>query len=150
MSKKTQKKAEEQWYLPQDSRTHLEKLFKEMPEPVTLEVFTRSGENDPYNEAMVAFMRDIGRLGEKISVNFNDLDDVKAAQYGVSRSPSLLLQPETYRIRYTGTPLGEEARVFIETLMLISHGKSGLSQSSRDVLAGLKEQRELKVFISPT
>lgn len=150
MSKKTQQKAEEQWYLPQDSRAHLEKLFKEMPEPVTLEVFTRSGENDPYNEAMVAFMRDIDRLGQKISVNFNDLDDVKAAQYGVSRSPSLLLQPETYRIRYTGTPLGEEARVFIETLMLISHGKSGLSQSSRDVLADLKDERAIKVFISPT
>ncbi|BBD09057.1 FAD-dependent oxidoreductase [Desulfovibrio ferrophilus] len=150
MSDETKKNGEEQWYLPEDSRTHLEKLFKDMPEPVTLEVFTQPGVNDPYNEAMEMFMRDIDRLGEKITVNFNDLESEKASKYGVSLSPSLLVQPEKYRIRYTGTPLGEEARVFIETMMLISHGKSGLSQSSQDVLAGLSEEREIKVFISPT
>jgi len=150
MTDDAKKNGEEQWYLPEDSRKHLAKLFKDMPEPVTLEVFTQEGMNDPYNEAMVLFLRDIDRLGEKITVNFNDLQGGKASKYDVRRSPTLLVQPETHRIRYTGTPLGEEARVFIETMMLLSHGKSGLSESSRQVLGELKEEREIKVFISPT
>lgn len=143
-------KSNNDWYLPEDSREHLEALFKEMQEPVTLEVFTREGQNDAYNEAMTMFMRDIDRLGEKITVNFNDMGDEKATQYGVTRSPSLLIDPDNFKIRYTGTPLGEEARVFVETLMLVSHRKSGLSEVARSVLSELDEKRDVRVFVSPT
>lgn len=140
----------EDWYLPEDGREHLKKVFAQMPEPVTIEMFTRKGDNDPYNEAVELFLHDIERLGEKITVNRNDLAGDKAEAHGVTRSPTLLVEPERYRLRYTGAPLGEEARVFIELLLLVSHGKSGLSQASRDALGLLDSEREIKVFISPT
>ena len=141
---------QQDWYLPEDSREHLRKVFSEMPETVTLEIFTQEGMNDPYNEAMLKFMHDLDRLGEKIVVNHNSLESEKARTYGVTRSPSLLVEPERYRLRYTGTPLGEEARVFIEVVLLVSNGVSGLSVHSREALKLLEEERDVKVFISPT
>lgn len=138
------------WYLPEDSREHLTKVFSDMPASVTLEVFTQEGINDPYNEAMIRFMRDLERLGEKININYNSLESDVARTHGVTRSPSLLIQPDQYKLRYTGTPLGEEARVFIEVLLLVSNGVSGLSEHSREAMKMLEEERDLKVFISPT
>lgn len=141
---------QQDWYLPEDSREHLRKVFSEMPETVTLEVFTQEGMNDPYNEAMLKFMRDLDRLGEKIVVNYNSLESEKARTHEVTRSPTLLVEPGRYRLRYTGTPLGEEARVFIEVVLLVSNGVSGLSAHSREALKLLEEERDVKVFISPT
>jgi len=148
MSKKDS--AKDEWYLPEDSRKHLEQLFEGLREPVALEVFTKAGENDPYNEAMTMFMRDVARLGSKIDVSFHDVVSEKAQKRDVTRSPTLLVAPDKYAIRYTGAPLGEEARTFIEILMLASHEQSGLSNLSQQILGELKEQRQVRVFISPT
>lgn len=149
-SKQTKGSGEQDWYLPEESREHLRQLFTGMAEPVALEVYTKEGENDAYNEAMTLFMRDVGRLGEKIDVSFHELGGAEASRRKVTRSPTLLIAPDSYSIRYTGAPLGEEARIFIETLMLASRGKSGLSEISRNVLSELEEPRNVKVFISPT
>ncbi|MCK9238912.1 FAD-dependent oxidoreductase [Desulfocurvus sp.] len=138
------------WYLPEDSRRHLRELFAGMRDEVVLEAYTRAGENDPYNEAMTLFLHDLRRLGDRIVVRLHDVDSEEAARRGVTRSPTLLVAPERYAIRYTGAPLGEEARVLVETVMLASAGRSGLSDMSRRVLADLAEPREVRVFISPT
>ncbi len=139
-----------EWYLPEDSRKHLEELFAGMREPVALEVFTKDGSNDPYNEAMTLFMRDVARLGPKISVTHHTVGDEQAQKRGVDRSPTLLVAPDRYALRFTGAPLGEEARTFIETLMLASYGQSGLSDLSKKIMAELKEERDVKVLVSPT
>lgn len=138
------------WYLPEDSRAHLRELFARMRDEVVLEAYTKEGENEPYNEAMTLFLRDLERLGGRIVVRLYDVDSEQAAARGVTRSPTLLVAPDRYAIRYTGAPLGEEARVLIETIMLASAGSSGLSEISRRVLAELTEPRAVRVFISPT
>lgn len=139
-----------EWFLPEDSRQYLEKVFADLKDTVVLEVYTRAGDNDPYNEAMTGFTRDLGRLGGgKIEVTTFDADGDQAAKRGVSASPSLLIQPETYRIGYMGTPLGEEARTFIETIIQVSHAKSMLSQVSQQMLDALDEPRDVKVFMNP-
>lgn len=144
------KKNGDDWYLPEDSRKHLEELFKGMKRDIRLEVFTKDGENDAYNEAMTLFMRDVSRLGERIEVEYHELGSDKAEERGVDRSPTLLVQPDEYGLRYTGAPLGEEARTFIEVLMLVSYGQSGLSEVSRKIVGELKDKRSIKVFVSPT
>jgi thioredoxin reductase (NADPH) len=40
------------------------------------------------------------------------------------------MDPERYRIRWLGAPIGEEARTFVEALLMIGHRKSGLSEES--------------------
>ncbi|TVM25349.1 hypothetical protein, partial [Oceanidesulfovibrio marinus] len=36
------------WFLPEDSRKSILKLFASLKEPVTLEAYTQPGENDAY------------------------------------------------------------------------------------------------------
>lgn len=137
------------WFLPEDSRKYLAKLFLDLKDPVRFEVFTRDGVNDPYNQAMTRFVTDLGRLSDKILAEFFTIPSDQATRRQVERSPTLLMAPDVYRIRYTGSPLGEEARTFIEAILLASVGQSGLSKASRDLLAHLDEPREVRVFVNP-
>lgn len=137
------------WFLPKDSREYLEKLFKDLKATVRFEVFTQAGVNDPYNEAMTRFVTDLGKLSDKIQPEFFTIPSDQATQREVERSPTLLIAPDTYRIRYTGSPLGEEARTFIEAILLTSVGQSGLSKVSKDLLAHLEEKRSVRVFVNP-
>lgn len=138
------------WFIPQDSRDYLLKLFAKFKEPVTLELFTKAGLNDKYNEFTQKFLGDLDRLTDKIVLRSYTLDDPHARERGVDRSPEILVAPDKYRLRFTGAPAGEEGRSFIETLLLASTGDSGLAPSSRELLAELDEPRQVTVFVSPT
>lgn len=149
--KKDKKKEEDNdWFLPEESRKHLEEHFGSLEAPVTLVIFTQEGENDPYNEYIHKFADDLSRLSEKITIESHDLDSDIAREHGVEASPTVLFNPDTYDIRFRGAPLGEEGRSFINTLFLVSLGRSGLSEASRNLLAELDEERTVQVFVNPT
>ena len=44
----------------------------------------------------------------------------------------------------------EETRMFLETLMLIGSGQSGLSDQSMSVAKKIDQKRNIKIFVSPT
>ena len=146
---KNKASAENEWFLPEESREHLEKVFKALQDTVVLEVFTKKGVNDSYNKAMKEFVRDLARLSDKIKAEYFEVDSDQAEKREVTRSPTLLINPDKYSVRYTGTPLGEEGRTFIETIVFASKGETGLSDVSRDLLEELKDNREIKVFVNP-
>jgi thioredoxin reductase (NADPH) len=148
-SKKDNNDDGNEWFLPKESRDHLKEAFQALKEPVSLEVFTRDGSNDAYNKAIRDFVRDLARISEKIEASYHELGSEQAEKRGVERSPSLLIQPDSFSLRYTGAPLGEEGRTFIETILLASKGSSGVSEVSAEVLDKLVEQREVKVFVNP-
>jgi len=150
MRKLSGKKQTEKWFIPKDARDMLIERFKELKEKVTLEVFTTQGENDPYNELAVKFTTDLGKLTDKIDVTLNSIGDEKSKHYNVTRSPTLLINPEQYKIRYTGAPAGEEGQSFIETIMSVAQRESGLSKASKDILSKLREKRHVQIFVTPT
>ncbi|NJB69049.1 thioredoxin reductase (NADPH) [Desulfobaculum xiamenense] len=139
-----------EWFIPEESREYLGQVFGDLRDPVDIEVFTRDGDNAPYNEATVNFCRDLGRLSEKVRVSFHACDSERAGELDVDRSPTVVLNPGRVRIRYLGAPLGEEARTFIETITLLSAGQSRLSETSRKLLAELAGERHVRVLVSPT
>ncbi len=144
------KKNTQKWFIKKDTRAALIEKFKEMKERIILEVFTKQGENEPYNALTVKFTTDLGKLSNKIDVKFNSIGDEKSKKYNVIRSPTILINPEEYSIRYTGAPAGEEGRSFIEAIMMVSHRKSGLSESSKEILSKLKEKKHIQVYVTPT
>jgi len=144
------KKNTEKWFIQKDTRDTLIKKFKEMKEKVILEVFTKQGENESYNALTVKFTTDLGKLSDKIEVKFNLIGDEKSKKYNVTRSPTILINPEEYSIRYTGAPAGEEGKSFIEAIMMVSHRESGLSKSSKKILSKLKEKKHIQVYVTPT
>jgi thioredoxin reductase (NADPH) len=136
--------------LGEDTRQVLREAFESLKDDVLLEVFVQEGQNDEFNDVTVRLMRAIAELSPKIKVGESDLQGEKAKKYGVTRSPSVLIGPDRYRIRFTGAPVGEEGVSFIQTILRVSLGESTLTPASKAKLAGLKEKRHIQVFVSPT
>jgi thioredoxin reductase (NADPH) len=137
-----------EWFLPPDSVRQLKELFTNLQGDVHLEVYTREGYNDSFNDFCRKFTADLARLSPRITVSLHELGSARAEARGVERSPTILIEPERYNIRYTGAPVGEEGRSFLTTLLHVSLGKTGLSEFSEHLLAKLEEPRDVKVFVT--
>jgi thioredoxin reductase (NADPH) len=148
-SDKESKPTDEEWSIPGDARRALPEMFEDLKEDVVLEVFTKKGENGPYNELTSKFTADLARLSTRIHVHFNRIGNKKAQHHSVTASPTVLINPEKYRIRFTGAPAGEEGVSFIEAIMMVSREESGLSDKSRNILFALHEKRQVQVFATP-
>ena len=139
-----------QWYLPEKSREQLQNLFKELIHPVNLHLFTLAGTNDLFNEFLLRFTADLAHVSDKIRIHLHRVGDDQAREWKVTHSPTVLVEPERYHLRFVGAPMGEEGRSFLEALLLVSKRESGLSEQSKMLLAELSEERVAKVFVSPT
>ncbi|GFM36379.1 FAD-dependent oxidoreductase [Desulfovibrio psychrotolerans] len=143
------------WLIPEEGQKHLKDVFKSLKGTVRLVLFTSDEPDNQFNLFATRFAADLALLSDKIVTERHALDSDTARRHDVTLGPTLLVNPDDYRIRFTGAPLGEEARALIETIMLISLGVSGLSAASRqilDELDGLDEQdrqRHPRVFSSP-
>jgi thioredoxin reductase (NADPH) len=142
----------EQDLIPDDvKQTVKETLLEALKDDVVIEVFTESGKKDQFNEAAVALVKVLASLSEKLKVTFHSTGDEQSVKRNVIRSPSILIAPDKYRIRFTGAPMGEEGRSFLTAIIMASTGKSLLSKPSiKQITEQLHEQRDIRVFVSPT
>ena len=142
------KDGSEEWSLPEDARAVLRERFEEFVDPVVLVVFTKPGENEEYSRLTVKFIEELGRLSPKIQAQFKTMDDPSAKLFGVTRSPTIIIQPDQYHIRVVGAPFGEEGRSFIGALVAVSRHEADLSEESKSFLSKLKEPRLVQVLVT--
>jgi len=128
----------------------LKATFEQLPDDIPLYLFTARGHEDAFTHANRQVIRAFRELSPKITLREHDLDHELARKWGVTSSPTLLIAPDKYSIRWLGAPMGEEARTFLETLILVGLGKSQLSDQSVNVIKKLDSPRNVKVFVSPT
>src|SRR5574341_456280 len=137
--------------IPDDIKKVIKDTFlSELKAEVAIEVYTQAGKNDSFNEAAVQLVRTFAELSPKIKASFHTVGDEQSLKRGVLRSPTILISPDTHRIRYTGAPLGEEGRSFLVALLMVSAGKTILSPLSVEKISKLKEKRDIQVYVSPT
>ena len=134
--------------LNDDARKILDKTFKDFKRGIVLEIYTKEGMNEPYNQLSLRFAFELSEISDKIEVRAYKIGDERSKQMGVTRSPTILIEPDHYRIIYTGAPAGEEGRSFIQTLLMVSRGDSMLSSRGRKRLTDLKDKRHIQVFVT--
>ena len=136
---------------------HLRRKFRsEMENEVLLLLFT-GGANPQYSRWTERLLAELSQLDERIRVKVVSISEKPelARKYGVplKRSPTILVSPDRYMIRYTGAPVGHEAWAFIETIVMASRGESGLSPESEQALRELSQEYEgvlhSMVFVTP-
>ncbi len=132
-----------------DIKRVLRDAFRDLRDDVLIEVFTKDGVNDAFNNATKELIGVLGELSEKIKPVFYKIGDEKARQRNVLRSPTILLSPDRYSIRFTGAPVGEEGRSLIMGIIMTSTGTTLFSERSIKRLSELKEPRHIKVYVSP-
>jgi thioredoxin reductase (NADPH) len=128
----------------------LKKAFAEMPNDIPLILFTARGMDDVFAQATRQVLRAFRELSPRITLKEYDPSHALAKKYNVTHFPTLLIAPERYAIRWLGAPMGEEARSFLETLMLVGLGRSHLSEQSLPVIRRIDSPRAVKVFVSPS
>ena len=123
--------------------------------PVTLLFFTQS--IDAPETALLArqVVDEVASLSDRVTVdevNFV-LDRDRAAALGIEHIPSIavLRGGEDTRIRFVGAPTGYEFVSLVEAVRLAGSDESGLSESSRALIARhVTEPTDIQVFVTPT
>ncbi len=136
--------------ISENSRKILKEDFSQLKEPVNIIVFYDDKENKPFNEFSRELLKELSEISDKIRPRFEQIGGELSGKYKVSRTPTLLIDPEKYHIRITGAPAGEETRTLMISLLMASTGGTILSDEGRKRLTELKEPRDIKVFVSPT
>ena len=125
-------------------------LFKNIPNDISLILFTSPGKNDVFSNANRQVIRAFRELTSKIELREFDLAHKEATSRNISFSPTLLICPDRYNIRWYGAPLGEEARTFAEAVIMAGYGEPGIGTEGSKILERIQNKREIKVFVSPT
>lgn len=87
----------------------------------------------------------------KITVKEFEVDSEKGREFKVERVPTLFIDPENgYKIKYVGSPIGEETWAFIDTIILVSKEKSSLSNITKEMIKNMDKKANIKVFITPS
>jgi thioredoxin reductase (NADPH) len=142
----------QQEIIPEEVKSAIRETFRaELRDEVVLEVYTKAGMNDSFNEAAVSLIKALVPLSEKLKASFYTVGDEQSVRRNVTRSPTVLIAPDKYGIRYTGAPVGEEGRSFLVAVMMASTGKTLLTDEAMKKIADqLREKRNIRVFVSPT
>ncbi|MDJ0830662.1 MAG: FAD-dependent oxidoreductase [Desulfobacterales bacterium] len=135
------------------SQAYLQQLkatFDQLPNDIPLYLFTAKGHEDVFTHANREVIRAFRQLTDKITLREHDMDHELAKKWNVTHSPTLVIAPEKFAIHWLGAPMGEEARTFLEILILIGLGQSQLSDQALKVLNKIDADRHIKIFVSPT
>ena len=132
------------------AQRELSRMFEQIPNDIPIYLFAEPGKNDVFSDAARKTIRLFRQLTDKITLREFRLDHQMAAQWNVKYSPTILLDPEQFKIRWLGAPLGEEGRIFLEALLLIGTRESNLNEQSAGVLKRLDRERSVKIFVSAT
>ncbi len=140
-------------FLTPQNEEDVRKVFERLDNPVKLVVFSQSlaaAEFCAENEQLV---REVAALSDKISVEVLNLaiDREQAARYGVDRVPAIVVEgARDYGIRFYGVPTGYEFGNLIDSIVLASTAAPALSDETKEALAGLAVDIDIKVFSTPT
>lgn len=136
--------------LTPDMEEILKESFSYLKDEVRFLLFARKGSNDQFNSIATGLVKELAKIEGKIKAEFHEVGGEASRKYKVERSPTLLIAPDRYAIRFTGAPLGEEGRSLVLATIMASTGKSMLTEESKKKLKKLKEKRHVRVFVSPT
>ncbi|HSV92743.1 MAG TPA: FAD-dependent oxidoreductase [Desulfobacterales bacterium] len=128
----------------------LRSAFEQMPHDIPLLLFADRGADNVFAQAARQVIRAFRELSPRITLKEYDLTHELARTHQVTASPTLIIAPDRYAIRWLGAPMGEEARTFLEIILLVGAGRSSLSEQAAKVIRRIDSPRRVKVFVSPT
>jgi len=133
-------------------RELLRGLFKQrLLSDVRLVVFTQKTECQFCKETR-GIIEEVASTSDRINVEVYDLvrDEAKAQEYGVDKIPAVVVVGRRrYGIRFYGVPSGYEFMPFIEAIIDVSRGSTGLSPETKERLKAVDKPAHVQVFTTP-
>jgi glutaredoxin-like protein len=126
--------------------------LKEMVNPVRLIHFTQEL-NLEYGRETKQLLEEVAGLSDKLTLEVYNflLDKEKVAEYGVDKVPATAIRNgKDYGLKFYGIPAGYEFATFLDAILNVSKGDSGLQPETREKLAAVTQPVHLEVFVTPT
>jgi glutaredoxin-like protein len=138
--------------LDDDDRQEVQGVLEDLTEPIEIHVFTE--DDCQYCEETVALVEDVESLNDNIEVGVHDMDDPLAAELGADvydgGPVTVVTREDISGVRFFGIPSGQEFSSFLQDLITVSTGETGLDDSIRQELAEIEEPVDITVFVTPT
>jgi alkyl hydroperoxide reductase subunit AhpF len=100
-----------------------------------------------------SLLKEVVALSDKLKLTVHDVGVSKdeAVKLGIDRVPAFVLNGASRgKVRFFGIPSGYEFSALIADVVDVSRGATDLSDETREYLATLTEDLNLKVFTTPT
>ncbi|RKZ29784.1 glutaredoxin [bacterium] len=145
--------------LSEKDKQEISKRLSQMIRPVKLLLFSQKLGDCQYCASTEELMGDLCSLSDKINLEkFNFITDKDAVdRYKIDKIPAIIVAGENekneiidYGIRFFGIPAGYEFASFLETILMVSHDDSRLSEKSKKDLKQLNKPVHIQVFITPS
>ncbi len=99
-------------------------------------------------------VKELTEISPIIEAEIHDFDreDELAERYGIDKVPALIISDGDGRtnIRYFGIPAGLEFTALIEDIVMVSQGRTNLSESVRAKVKAVDKPVHIQVFVTPT
>ena len=90
----------------EQAQAQLVALFEKMPYEIPLILFSNPAKNELFTKAARELIRAFREITPKITLLEYDLTHEMAGKWNVEHAPTLLFDPERYRVRWLGAPMG--------------------------------------------
>lgn len=136
--------------ITEDVKKVLKETFKSLQNNVLIELFISGDKDDQLSNFTLELLKAMSSITSKIDLKVYKKGDEVARKRGIFRTPSIFIAPGKYRISFIGSPLGEESRTLIMTLLAVSTESTIFSDDALRRLFELNEPRHIQIFVSPT
>jgi glutaredoxin-like protein len=140
--------------LREEDKLAVKKKLEGLPNPVRLVYFTQqiAGACQYCLEGEM-LLKELTPLSSSLSleiVNFVT-DQDKVAQYGIDKIPATaIIGKEDYGIRFYGIPAGYEFASFLDTIVRVGQGQSGIPGIQAFQVKAIAKPVHIQVFVTPT
>jgi len=135
-----------------EDAAEIRERLKEMANPVRLIHFTQEL-NLEYGREAKELLEEVAGLSDKLTLEVYNflLDKERVAEYDLDKVPATVIRSsKDYGIKFYGIPAGYEFSTFLDAILNVSRGDSGLKPESRERLAAVTQPVHLEVFVTPT
>lgn len=139
--------------LKEEDQKQIQLRLQDMTGQVELKFFTQIVAGTcQYCAETERLLKEVSDLSEKLELqilNFvTDKDQVES--YGIDKIPATVIEGEKdYGIRFFGIPAGYEFAIFLEIILLVSSGKSGINNTFQNQIQTVGKPVHIQVFVTP-
>ncbi len=138
--------------MDEQTRANLVEILSQMKDPVKLLLFMEKVQC-PVCQQQQEVLEAVTALSDKLELKiFNSQEhQEEMAKYGIDKLPATVPMGEKdHGIRFFGLTAGEEFASFLQTIMMISTGYSGLAPQLEALVRDIKEPVHIQVFVTLT
>ncbi len=138
--------------IDEKSRSELRKILESLVSPVKLILFTQEYACPPCTQQH-QLLEELVSLSKKLELQIYDFvsNSEEAKSYGIGKIPAtLVIGEKDHGIRFYGLTAGYEFTSFLESILMVSTGFSGLDPQLEVLVEGIKETIHLQVLVSLT